>query len=86
MYSRFIPLYRLTLMVCAKDPRREVQARELLEQDWPIASGDDRWLEAYRRYLCGGILSDFEKSDAAANELRGMSPRGFIRSTIGVPE
>jgi hypothetical protein len=72
-------------MVVAKDPRQMVQARQLVEQDWPVTGEGERWLEAYRRYLCGGILGDFEKSDAAADELRGMPVRGFIKSTIGVP-
>ena len=85
-YDYFVPLYRLTLMVCAKDARRIAEAGELLERDWTIQREDDQWLEAYRRYLCCGVLGDFDKSDAAATELRRMSARGFIKSTIGVPK
>lgn len=84
-YGRLIPLYRLTLMVCAEDTRRRHQARELYGQKWPLLTAHDRCLDAYRRYLCGGLLGHWETSDAAADELRKMPVRGFIKGLLALP-
>ncbi len=84
-YYRFIPLYRLTLMVLTKDPRRTLQARKLLGDKWSVESDEDRWFESYRRYLCFGILSEHHKSNAARQELRAIPVPNLVRSTIGVP-
>ena len=84
-YYRFIPLYRLTLMVLTKDPRRTLQARKLLGDKWSVESDEDRWFETYRRYLCFGILSEHHKSEAAKRELLAIPVPNLVRSTIGVP-
>jgi hypothetical protein len=84
-YYCFIPLYRLTLMVLTKDPRRAAQARTLLGDEWKVETNEDRWFETYRRYLCFAILSEQDLSEAARLELRAIPVRGLIKSTIGVP-
>ncbi len=84
-YYRFIPLYRLTLMVLSKDPRRMAQARKLLGHEWPVESHEDRWFETYRRYLCFAILSEHDLSEAARLELRAIPVPNLVSSTIGVP-
>ena len=84
-YRRLIPLYRLTLMVCAEDTRRKDQARQLFGQEWTLVTDDDRFLYAYCRYLCGGLLGQWETSDAAADELRRMPVRGFYKGLLALP-
>ena len=84
-YSHLIPLYRLTLMVCAEDNRRVDQARLLFDQQGSAATGDDRCLDAYRRYLCGGLLGNWQVSEAAANELRHIPISGFYRGLLALP-
>jgi hypothetical protein len=85
LYYRFIPLYRLTLMVLTKDPRRTTQAKELLANEWPVESDDDRWFETYRQFLCFAILSVRELSESARLELRMIPVPKMVSGTIGVP-
>ena len=84
-YHLLFPLYRLTLMVCAEDARKKEQARLLFDQQGSIATDDDRCLDAYRRYLCGGLLGKWEVSDAAKNELRHIPIRGLYRGLLALP-
>ena len=80
--DRLVQLYRLRLMIALGDPRRHSLVEALAKEQWPSASDDDRYLNAYRRLMMHGLSGDRDETEQAATELRESSALTFIRHTL----